>query len=217
MKLKSVVMPLILINVAMFVLQLVLGNWFTNFFMLSPGDVLYRPYILLTSMFLHSPFSMNHIFWNMYGLLMFGQLLEDRIGPKRFLLLYLAAGLFSGIGHVVLSILIYGTAPSALGASGAIMGMLGALIILMPDLRLLFFFVIPMSLRTAGIIWILLDVFGIFVPSGIGNLAHLVGMATGLLYGLYLKKQKSKFNKRFQTRVHISSRDFKDYINNGKI
>ena len=217
MKLRSVILPIIVINVAMFALQIFLGNWLTSFFMLTPADVIYRPYILLTSMFLHSPYIFGHLFWNMYGLLMFGPLLEGRIGPNRFLLLYLGAGLLSGIGHIVFSMLIYGTAPAALGASGAIMGMLGALIVLMPDLKLLFLFFIPMSLRTAGIIWILLDVLGVFVPSGVGNLAHLVGVATGILYGLYLKGKKKKFDRKFQTRVHITSKDFKDYINSGKI
>jgi membrane associated rhomboid family serine protease len=213
MRIKSVIIPIIALNFIMFLLQLFVSN-FTSMFVLT-ADIWNRPYILVTSMFLHGDF--NHIFWNMYGLMMFGPLLEQRIGWKRFLGLYLASGVFAALGHVLLSQVIYGNIPNALGASGAVMGMLGALIILMPDLRLLFMFFIPMSLRTAGIIWALMDLFGVFVPSGIGNIAHLIGMACGLLFGLLMNREKKKYYRVFREKGQLTIEDVDDYLNNGRI
>jgi len=97
------------------------------------------------------------------------------------------------------------------------MGMLGVLIILMPDLKLLFFFVIPMSLWFAAILIVLIDVFGIFYPSGVGNIAHLVGLATGLIYGLTLKKQRKRFDKKFASKTDLTSKDAEEYLRTGRI
>lgn len=210
LNIKNAVMPLVLINVVVFILQLVIGMRFTANFALVSADLLSRPWILLTHMFLHSPNSMNHIFFNMFGLLMFGPILEQRIGAKRFLLIYLVSGLLAGL----LSSFFY---RSALGASAALMGILGVLIILMPQLRLLFFFVIPMPLWVAGIIWTALDAFGIFFPTGVGNIAHLAGLGCGLIYGLILKNQKKEFHKRFRKKEHIDANDLDEYMRSGRI
>ena len=167
LEIKSAVLPIIAINAVVFLLQIALGAGFTNSLILVSSDIFARPWILLTSMFLHA--GINHILLNMYGLLIFGQILEQRIGAKRFLFIYL----LSGIAAAFLSSFFY---SSALGASGAVMGVIGALIILMPGLQLLLFFVVPMPLWIAGIIYAGMDIFGVFFPSGIGNIAHLVGM-----------------------------------------
>jgi|SaaInlStandDraft_4_1057021.scaffolds.fasta_scaffold38758_2 uncharacterized protein len=225
---NSVIMPLIGINVVFFILQMILPE-FTTFFILDPKTILYKPFTLITSMFLHG--SMNHIFFNMYGLMIFGQLLENRIGWKQFLFIYMLAGILAAIGHSVFELsgasslicnMVGGRGcniiHSALGASGAIMGMLGTLIILMPELRLLFFFFIPMSLRTAGIIWIVMDLFGLLNSSnGIGNVAHLVGIFCGLIFGLYLKKSKKKYYRKFHHKGHITIEEAEDYSRYGRI
>ena len=204
---KSAVLPLILINIAVFIAEAALGNKFIGSFILTP-DIFARPWILLTHMFLHA--DINHLALNMYTLLIFGPLLEQRIGIKRFLSIYLASGIIAG----VISSFFY---QSALGASAAIMGMIGVLIILMPDLRLLLFFVVPMPLWLVGIIYALFDIFGIFFPSGVGNIAHLIGMAMGLSYGFYLKKEKRKFNKKFHSKRHLEKNDIDEYLKSGRI
>ena len=208
LEIKTAVLPLLAVTVAIFLLQMVLGSSFTNYFMLISSDIFSRPWILLTSMFLHG--GINHIFYNMYGLFLFGTLLEQRIGAKRFLFIYL----FSGIAASFLSSFFY---ARALGASGAIMGIIGTLIVLMPELRLLFFFLIPMSLWVAGIIYAILDLFGVFFPSGVGNIAHLIGMSCGLLYGIYLKKEKKKFEKKFSSKKHLEKDDIEEYLRTGRI
>jgi len=205
-EIKAAVMPLVILNVIFFILQIVLGDVFTNSLILMKGDLFFRPWTLLTSMFLHG--SITHLLFNMYVLLMFGSLLEQRMGSKRFLFIYLLSGLIAAL----VSSFVY---RAALGASGAIMGMLGVLIILMPDLKVLFFFVIPMSLRTAAIIFALIDLFGI-IP-GVAHIAHLTGLSCGLLYGLYLKKQKRKFHKKFSSKLHMGTEDIDEYLRNGRI
>ncbi len=224
----SVTLILVFINIGMYLLQFLLGDVFTASLMLVPEDVLLRPWTLFTSMFLHSPVSPMHLLFNMYVLFIFGGLIEQRIGSKRFLWVYLFAGVFAGALYSVFS------EVPALGASGAIMAVLGLAIMLLPDLRVLFFFVIPMSLRTAGILFALVDIFGLFYPgSGIAHLAHLGGLFVGLVYGYYLIKKRKKFVNRFlrvekpkrrsgksrgsKETIELSDDDLEEYVRSGRI
>ena len=207
-EIKTAVLPIIGLNIFFFILQIVLGRNFTNSFLLVSDDVFTRPWILLTSMFLHG--GINHLLFNMYALFIFGPLLEQRMGAKRFLFLYLGSGIFAAF----LSSFFY---DFALGASGAIMGVIGALIILMPDLKLLLFFVVPMPLWAVGVVYALIDAWGVFFPSGVGNMAHLVGMGFGLAYGLFLKKEKKRFYSKFSSKRHLKEEDIEEYLKIGKI
>jgi hypothetical protein len=215
MRFRNIVMPLIVANAIVFILQIVLGINFTEAFMLISADIFKRPWILLTSMFLHG--GLNHLLFNMYALFLFGILLEQKIGAKKFAFIYLLAGIAASVFSSFIYPSLTGTVFRALGASGAIMGIIGALIILMPNLRLLFLFAIPMPLWVAGIIWILIDIFGIFVPSGIANIAHLVGIGTGLLFGLYLKRQRKDFQRKFSSKTHMDTEDIEEYFKTGRI
>ena len=225
-KIKDAVIPLVLINIAVFILQATLGSWFTEMFLLASQDVLSRPWILLTSMFLHG--GTSHLLFNMYALFIFGPLIEQRIGVKRFVFIYFLSGIFAAI----MSTFFY---SRALGASGAIMGIIGVTIMLFPNLRVLLFFFIPMSLRTAGIIFALVDILGVFVPSGVANIAHLVGLGCGLVFGYYLIQKKKQFTKRFTKKSHnpkkrtihhisahnknieMSKDEIEDYIQHGRL
>ena len=207
-KIRSAVFPIIIITAIVFFLQFFLGNDFTIKYILISHDIFSRPWILLTSIFLHG--SPMHLLFNMYALAIFGPLLEQKIGPARFLFIYL----FSGIFAAFFSSFFYN---SALGASGAIMGMLGVLIILMPDLPLLLFFVIPAPLWLAGIIFAAVDILGVLFPSNVGNLAHLAGLGVGLGYGLLLRKQKKRFHRKFESKKHLEKEDLEEYLKTGKI
>lgn len=207
-KIRSAVLPLIAITAILFALQLILGDWFTEMFLLSSKDIFTRPWILVTHIFMHG--GPAHLLFNMWGLFMFGTLLEQKIGPKRFLIFYLFAGVVAGF----LSSFFY---AASLGASGALMGVIGAMIILMPRLQLLFFYVVPTPLWVAGIIYAALDIFGVFFPSGVGNIAHLAGMGLGLLYGLYLRKQKAEFTQKFSKKKHLDEFDAEEYLKSGRI
>ena len=199
---------ILLINVVVFLLQTVLGDGFTEQFILKSEDVMARPWILLTSMFLHA--GPSHIILNMWALFMFGPMLEERIGSRRFLALYLVSGLMSAF----LSSFFY---SRALGASGAIMGVIGVVIMLMPNLRILFYFFIPMPLWIAGIIIAVLDAMGIIFPAGVGNIAHLVGLAVGLGYGYLLRGKRQQFNRKFTSKKHLEEEDLDEYLRSGRI
>ncbi len=186
------VVVLILINIVMFFFQVTAGDWFTEAFVLLQGSLFSEPWRILTSMFLHG--SPIHLFFNMYVLFIFGSLVESRIGTKRFLGVYFAAGILAGI----LGSFLY---PAALGASGAVMGVIGMVILLMPNLQVLLFFIIPMSMRTLGILIVLIDLLGLFgfqvFGPNIAHAAHLAGLAVGFGYAKFLLRKKQEYTERF--------------------
>ena len=101
---------------------------------------------------------------------------------KKFLLVFFVSGILANI----ISVFFY---PSSLGASGAISGIIGALIIVRPML-VVWAFGLPMPIFIAGIVWVagdLIGAIGYFAGNPIdntGNIAHLAGMFFGLLFGI---------------------------------
>jgi membrane associated rhomboid family serine protease len=169
---------------------------------------------LITHMFLHG--SVLHLLFNIYVLFMFGNLLERRIGSKKFITIYFISGLIAGF----ISVLFYfflNENTYMLGASGAIMGIIGTLIVIMPNLELLFFFIIPLKLWQAGIFIFLIDLFGqISNSTGIGHIAHMVGLISGILLGLYYKKNIQSLKKKIKGEI-IYVQDARDYMKNNKL
>jgi len=213
-----ITLVLILINALAFLLQRSVSG-LTNALLLDSSTVWSHPYTLITSMFMHA--NGTHILFNMYSLFIFGPLIEQRVGSRRFTYLYFAAGLLASI----ISTFFY---DKALGASGAIMGVIGMTIILLPKLKVLLFFFIPMSMRTAGIIFALIDLFGAF--SGYGNtanIAHLVGLAVGLSYGYYLIRKRKEHQRRFtqkpkkrsvrRSTIMLDDDDIDDFLKHGRL
>lgn len=87
---------------------------------------------LLSFMFLHGGFL--HLLGNMWSLYIFGDNVEDRLGPLRYLGFYLAAGLISGISHMMLNM---DSQIPTIGASGAVAGVMGAYFLLFPTAKIL--------------------------------------------------------------------------------
>ncbi len=168
-----------------FLLQLFIPS-ITDVFIFLPSIALSEPWRFISSVFLHGGFT--HILFNCYALFMFGSILERRVNTKQYLFLFFSAGLVGSLFYYATYLL--GMIPDipALGASGAIYGILGAVAMLLPDLRIFFFF-FPLRMRYAVIFWIALEFLGTFDPSsGIASAAHLGGILFGLAYGFYLKK-----------------------------
>jgi hypothetical protein len=164
--------------VLVFVLQAAIAP-LTDELALVSADVLARPWTLVTSMFAHGGF--EHLFYNMFALLLFGTVLERIIGGKTFLAIYFFAGLAGSLATLPLY-------AASLGASGAIFGLLGALAILRPRM-IVYVSYVPMPMVVASFVWAAIDLVGLFVPSGTANAAHLAGLGVGLLAGLYLKRE----------------------------
>ncbi len=188
-------------TVAVFVLQIIFPAITDNFSLVS-SEVFSRPWTLLTSIFLHGGF--EHLFYNMFALVLFGLILEEIIGSKKFLQIYFASGLLASLA----SIPFY---EASLGASGAIFGILGALAILRPRMVVWINF-IPVPMFLAIFIWAAIDLFGIFFPSNIANTAHLAGLFLGVLYGLYLRGSfGEKFFRRHKHNLEISEEKFRNW------
>ena len=193
-----IVLNLIIINVLVFIIQSVFDGTATDNFLdlkITSKIALYpyvseffRPYQLVTHMFAHGGFF--HILLNMYALWMFGTVLEKVWGPKRFLIFYFVCGLASGVAQMFLS------HEPAVGASGAIMGLLAAFGYLFPNTQF-FIIPIPVPVKAKYLVMIVaaLDLFGGFQPGSSDNIAHFAHLG-GLVMGLILVIIWNKTNKK---------------------
>lgn len=192
----SVNLTLVLINVVLFIvfsLLISVNQQYTDFIAIKPSNILSGQYLwtFLTSMFMHGGFF--HLLANMLTLFFIGGLVEKLLGKKRYFGFYMLSGIFAALAFVVLSGLIFISDVNtyAVGASGAIFGLIGLLVILTPNLPVMLFFIpIPIKMKYAApgilvILW-LISIAG-SVP--IGNVAHLGGFVAGLVYGFYLRKK----------------------------
>ncbi len=171
----------------------------------------FRPYQLLTHMFAHSPQTLFHIVFNMFTLWMFGKVLENVWGGPRFLLFYVGCGLGAAALHLTVQYLRcqellsafnagnmtavqqqLGAVSPALGASGAVMGVMVAFAYLFPNTELYIMFIpVPVKAKWAMLGLAAIDLFGgVAEVSGdnIAHFAHLGGALTGFLLVLYWNK-----------------------------
>jgi membrane associated rhomboid family serine protease len=133
-QLTPVIKNIIIINVLIFFtvqLNLIPMLNLQEYFVLRPYNNGFKPYQIFTSMFMHG--NTMHLIFNMIGLVFLGPHVENNLGSKKFLNLYLLSGIASGIAHLAL------VNSSAVGASGAIYGMLGAFAAMFPNMKLMVF------------------------------------------------------------------------------
>lgn len=163
--------------VVVFGLQQVIA---TDMFVLDVSLMWAEPWRIVLSFFAHS--GVEHLLGNLFSLVLFGLILEGTVGPKRVLYLFLASG-------VIVSLLTPFTPyDRVIGASGAVFAIIGALATLKPRLVMWVDFV-PMPMILAGIVYVAIDLFGIFYPSGTANLAHLFGIGIGVVVGLFWRRE----------------------------
>nr|AIF01519.1 Rhomboid family protein [uncultured marine group II/III euryarchaeote KM3_149_F06] len=184
MKFKFYALKLSAIMIFIFLLQFVFSD-FTNLFLLNQ-DSFSELWRFVTAIFLHGGFP--HLLYNLFALALFGSILEKYIGSKKFLFVFFVTGIFANL----ISINYY---DASLGASGAIFGIIGALVLIRPML-VVWAFGLPMPMFLAGALWAVGDVIGIFVPSNIANVAHLSGMFFGLVFGLIYRERVSTKNEK---------------------
>ena len=188
---RPVVLITLIANAGVFALWIWLGqspfmmdNFLVSWDALAAG----RWWTLIGSEFSHILFL--HFFVNMYVLASFGPIVEATIGSARFLSFYLIAAIVASLSHAGVSafVLRHPELP-ALGASGAISGVILLFSFMYPRARILLFGIIPMPALVGALAFVGLDVAGLIwqVEGGglpIGHGAHLGGAATGLLYYL---------------------------------
>lgn len=141
------------------------------------------PWMFFTSIFLHA--DLSHLFFNMFSLLIFGIYLERMIGGRLFLILFFVAGVIGNVGYIITS---SSALVPAIGASGAIYGVMGTLAVLAPFLLIFLYGVLPLPMIVAAGAYAVLDIMGLLIPSGIAHGAHLAGMVVGISVGLYLRR-----------------------------
>jgi membrane associated rhomboid family serine protease len=153
----------------------------------SLQTLLWQPWSLITHMFLHDAFW--HLFNNLVGLYIFGSIVSDLIGDRRVLPLYLLGGLAGGVFFILSAQLnVLSTSAYALGASGAVMAMGGAALILAPDYRVPLLLLGAVKVKYIVLVLVLLDLTAIAgqYDSG-GPIAHIAGFVVGCLFVYQLR------------------------------
>ncbi|GAB3587624.1 rhomboid family intramembrane serine protease [Hymenobacter daeguensis] len=148
-----------------------LTHWGSN---LSDLTLHGQPWRLVTCLFVHA--GLSHLLLNMFSLWLLGLLVEDRVGPLRLAMVYLA----SGIGGSLASLWWHTGGINSVGASGAIFGLYGLLLVLLVGKKL----VLDKSDRRAMlglVLYLVLSNLISGINGNIDNAAHLGGLATGLL------------------------------------
>lgn len=161
----------------------------------------FEPWQIVTHMFAHASYSMGggiifyHILFNMFALWMFGRILENVWGSKRFIKFYLICGLGAAAAHLAMQY-VTGDSNLAVGASGAVFGVLVAFAMTFPNTELYIMFIpIPVKAKWAILGLVALDLFGGFSNIAGDNIAHFAHLG-GALTGFILLKLWNKNNRR---------------------
>ncbi|HRG25003.1 MAG TPA: rhomboid family intramembrane serine protease [Chitinophagaceae bacterium] len=219
-----VVKNLMIINVLVFLTQNIVGqreeglveNWFALHDLHSE---FFKPHQLITHMFMHGSFA--HLFFNMFGLWMFGVAIEHRYGAKRFLQFYIISGLGAALLHLGVLYVeiepmmkIYRALPedqqielmntpaffyklnaATLGASGAVFGCLAAFGYLYPNSIIMINFLLPMKAKWLVLIYAGMELLLAFRNSAgdtVAHFAHLGGALTGFLLVYFWNKRNRR-------------------------
>ena len=178
----NVIWFLVIVNILVFIVTLVMPE--AVFFLgLQPASFLHRPWTIVTNLFVHGGF--GHIICNMLSLYFLGSFLIRLIGEKKFLMVYFLGGIVGNIFFIFLAHPFH----IAIGASGAVFALGGALAIMAPKLPVFMFFIpVPVPLWIAIIVFLLIS----FIP-GIAWQAHLGGLLLGLIAGYRFRKKRAYF------------------------
>lgn len=213
---RNGVTQLLVINVAVFLLigtghvfslftnggSQAIDGFVLDYFGLSsqPIRALITPWTFLTYSIVH--LSLFHFLFNMMGLYIFGQILQDFLGPRKILNFYFLGAISGGIFFMILYGLVSLTSlpPQSsilFGASGSIYGIICGAAFLVPNYSVNMMFLGPVRLKYIAIGFVLISF--LQIPNGNpgGNFAHLGGALGGILYLKYLQ---GGFRFRFQTR-----------------
>ncbi|MFV0606520.1 MAG: rhomboid family intramembrane serine protease [Niabella sp.] len=190
---------LIMINVLVWVAQILYDpryNITAKIGLWPIGNENFHPWQLITHMFAHAAYNQDvfgnpvggiifyHILFNMFALWMFGRVLENVWGAKRFLIFYFLCGLGSAALHLGMQYFM-GNPSMAVGASGAIFGVLVAFAMTFPNTELYLLFIpVPIKAKWAVLGLVAIDLFGgisQFSGDNIAHFAHLGGAITGFI------------------------------------
>jgi len=182
-----VTLSLIMINLVIWLLQVIPGSTVTSTLFYAPLLTVIEPWRMITAGFVHSPDNFWHILLNIYSIYIFGRVIEPMLGPIRFLVLYLVS-IFGGSAMVLW---LSEPVVPVVGASGAFFGLMGAYLIMLRAIG-------DNSGLLVGLIAVNLA-FGFLVP-GISWQGHLGGLLAGMaVTAVYARtRYKSGFSQKIQ-------------------
>lgn len=182
-----VTLSLIMINLVIWLLQVIPGSTLTSTLFYAPLLTVIEPWRMITAGFVHSPDSFWHILLNIYSIYIFGRVIEPMLGPIRFLVLYLVS-IFGGSAMVLW---LSEPVVPVVGASGAFFGLMGAYLIMLRAIG-------DNSGLLVGLIAVNLA-FGFLVP-GISWQGHLGGLLAGMaVTAVYARtRYKSGLSQKIQ-------------------
>ena len=162
---------------------------------------------VLASMFLHG--GLLHLGGNMLFLWIFGNNIEDHLGPVRFILFYAASGVVATVAHIAVQP--DSTVP-VVGASGAIAGIMGAYLVWFPNAPILTLFIFFIILfRQISAKWLLgfwlVSQFFVNPNSGVAWVAHVGGFVFGVLVGLVVRASRGAQRAAFRPTYRDPERD----------
>ena len=202
-RITPVVKYLIIINTIMFVGTMPLGQERLMFALFYPETEYFKPYQLVTHMFMHG--GVSHILFNMLSLFFLGPMLEQLWGPKRFLKYYFITGLgAAGLHLLVKYIELHYLGDTSdlyvpvLGASGAIYGVFIAFAMYFPNTQLMLLFPpIPIKAKYLAMGLVAWDLFAGMsnTATSIAHFAHIGGALIGFLLIKYWQMTGQKYNR----------------------
>jgi membrane associated rhomboid family serine protease len=181
---------LLFANIGVFFLQNT-ADWITGAMIFVPRLIMVRPWTIITYMFLHA--GLMHLAFNMLALFFFGPRVEERLGSRHFLNLYI----ISGVTGALLS-LIMGPSAAVLGASAAVFGVMLAFAWFWPDAPIHIWGILPIRARTLVIVTTVLSLWSGLggVRGNVAHFAHLGGYAGAFLYLKWMDRKRLEFRKR---------------------
>ena len=156
-----------------------------------------RYWTLMTSVFLHA--DPEHLIMNMLALFFFGRVVEMGLGRKKFLLIFITSAIIGNIAFLISSFFIGSLGNSVIGASAAIFGLMGTAMLVKPLEFVFYPYLIPVPLILVAVLYTLSNI-GSFLlvassleESNISYIAHIGGLASGMLFGFREEKSKKGF------------------------
>ncbi len=161
-----------------------------------------RWWTLMTAVFSHQ--LLLHLIFNMMVLSSFGPIVADAVGVQFFIIFYFISGVVSSLSHALVTAF-YLQAPNlpAVGASGAIAGVLLLFCLLYPREKILLFAILPIPAMWGAVAFVLLDLWGLIAQHGggglpIGHGAHLGGALCGLIGYFVIRQSQRKTQTKVQ-------------------
>lgn len=190
LNLTPVVRNLIILNVVVFLGQLVMPVLTAYLALYDFNSGYFQPYQFFSYMFAHSPNGFFHILFNMLALASIAPVLENFWGDKKFLFFYLACGIGAGVVYTAVNYFFFPTVPgSMIGASGALYGVLMAFGMVFPNLEIMLIFP-PIPLKAKYMVFVLGGISFLLDRSGsVAHIAHFGGALVGFFIISFWRSQ----------------------------